>query len=343
MRLSAALLALGLALLCGRALANDTTAQLGAGGLVFISTHDIQMASEDLSVSPEQVKVVYQFKNTGKADQHVLVAFPMPDITGNGDFMVSIPTEDPANIFGFKTIFNGKPVAAELHQYAFAVGIDQTAYLRSLGVPLAPFGQATQKAVNALSDAEHQRMLQLGMVIPMEYDAGQGQQTDYVPIWTLKSTYSWIADFPAGETVDVVHTYVPSVGGTTGVTFLVPPNADENRRADYAKKYCTDDSFIKAVTKTLTDPKDPFSAPYTESWISYVWSTGANWSGPIGKFHLTVDKGAPENLVSFCGQDVRKTGPTTFEMDATDFLPPYDHELEILILKRNPPDHPNVG
>jgi hypothetical protein len=343
MRLSAALLAVGLSFAFGNAMANDTMAQLSTGGLVFITSQDIQMASEDLSISPELVKVVYQFKNNGKAEQHVLVAFPMPDITGNGDFMVSIPTEDPANIFGFKTLFNGKPVQAELRQYAFAVGTDQTAYLRGLGVPLVPYGPATQKAINALPDAEHQKLQQLGMVIPMEYDAGQGMQTDYIPIWTLKSTYSWIADFPAGQTVDVVHTYTPSVGGTTGVTFLMPPNADENRKADYAKKYCTDDAFIKAVTKTLADPKDPFSAPFTESWISYVWSTGANWGGPIGKFHLTVDKGAPENLVSFCGQNVRKTGPTTFEMDATDFLPPYNHELEILILKRNPPDHPNVG
>ncbi|HEV7717628.1 MAG TPA: DUF4424 domain-containing protein [Arsenicitalea sp.] len=343
MRWSVALFALAFAVCGGRVLANDTMAQLGAGGLVFITTQDIQMASEDLSVSPEQVKVVYQFKNTGKADQHVLVAFPMPDITGDGDFMVSIPTEDPANIFGFKTIFNGKPVEAELHQYAFAVGIDQTAYLRSLNVPLAPFGEATQKAVNALPDAEHKKMIQLGMVIPMEYDAGQGQQTDYTPIWTLKSTYSWIADFPAGQTVDAVHTYTPSVGGTTGVTFLTPPNADENRAADYARKYCTDDNFINAVKKTQADPADPYSAPYTESWISYIWSTGANWSGAIGKFHLTVDKGSPDNLVSFCGKDVKKTGPTTFEMNATDFYPPYGQELEILILKRNPPENAHVG
>ena len=51
----------------------------------------------------------------------------------------------------------------------------------------------------------------------------------------------------------------------------------------------------------------------------------------------------PENMVSFCWDgDVKKTSPTTFEMDATDFFPPYNRELEILILNRNDPD-PNVG
>jgi hypothetical protein len=82
----------------------------------------------------------------------------------------------------------------------------------------------------------------------------------------------------------------------------------------------------------LTDPGNLESAPYQENWISYIWSTGANWNGPIGKFHLTVDKGDPRNLVSFCWDGkVTKTGPTSFEMSATDWYPP-DHELEILIL-----------
>jgi len=47
--------------------------------------------------------------------------------------------------------------------------------------------------------------------------------------------------------------------------------------------------------------------------------------------------------VSFCWDgDVKKTSPTTFEMNATDFFPPYNRELEILILNRNDPE-PNVG
>jgi hypothetical protein len=131
----------------------------------------------------------------------------------------------------------------------------------------------------------------------------------------------------------VVHTYTPSVGGTVAVTFLGPPNEDEDRAADYRAKYCTDDGLIRTLKKTLTGPEDYYSAPYYETWLSYIWSTGSNWSGPIGKFHLTVDKGDPKNLVSFCWDgEVTKTGPTTFEMEATDWYPPYGRELEVLIL-----------
>jgi hypothetical protein len=31
---------------------------------------------------------------------------------------------------------------------------------------------------------------------------------------------------------------------------------------------------------------------------------------------------------------VTKTGPTTFEMEATDFYPPWNRELDVLILNR---------
>jgi hypothetical protein len=318
------------------ALANDSMATAGVGGLQFINTEDVQMLSEDLSVSTDEVRVVYEFHNKSDTDQQVLVAFPLPDIQGSGDFMVAIPTEADDNIFGFTTTFDGKPVDAELHQYAFAVGIDQSDTLRDLGVPLLPYGRETTEALNALDPADQQRLLGLGLVIPMEYDSGQGWQTDYVPVWTLRSTYSWEATFPAGKTVEVVHTYRPSVGGTVAVTFLSPPYENYDPASDYKKKYCTDESFIAAVKKTLASPEEPYSAPFTETWLSYIWSTGGNWSGPIGKFHLTIDKGKPQNLVSFCWDgDVRKTSPTTFEMEATDWYPPWGRELDILILNRN--------
>ncbi|MGN6683478.1 MAG: DUF4424 domain-containing protein [Devosia sp.] len=330
------------ALLLGAApaIANDTTSQLGTGGLLFVTNENVSMDSEDLSISADKVSVVYRFTNKGTADDNVLVAFPLPDITGDGDFMVAIPDEDEQNLFGFTTSFDGKPVRSTLHQYAFAFGVDQTALLTSLGVPLPPFGAATQQALNALSDADHQSLMHLGLVIPMEYDDGSGWKTDYTPVWTLKSTYTWEANFPAGKTVEVRHAYTPSVGGTVATTFLAPPYdaTDEDRSRIYKDKYCTDDALVKTLQTSLRDKSDLYSAPYFENWITYIWSTGANWSGPIGKFHLTIDKGDTKNLVSFCWDGkVQKTGPTTFEMTADDWYPP-PHELEILLLKHQDGD-----
>lgn len=417
------------AALGGSAFANDTMSTLGAGGLIFIETEDVKMASEDLYVSPDQIRVKYEFTNNTDKDVETLVAFPLPDIKGDGDFMVSIPTENTKNIFGFETLFEGKPVAAELHQYAFATNLDYTKYLLDLGVPLTPFGEATQQAIDKLTDAQKIDMFKHGLVVPMVYyeqaairamvpigspfdgnakivagtrlaivggdsvvaeaarrwpdadvtlmdssDAAfdalrkgevdlyvdstdainglidevgdefqalwdvQDERTDYTPVWTLKSTYTWNAIFPAGKTVDVEHSYKPSVGGTVAVTFLAPPYEGYDPATEYKKKYCTDDGFVNTVKKTLPNPDEPYGAPYTESWLSYIWSTGGNWQGAIGKFKLTVDKGRPENLVSFCWDgEVTKTSPTTFEMEATDWWPPYGRELEVLILNKQEP------
>jgi hypothetical protein len=116
---------------------------------------------------------------------------------------------------------------------------------------------------------------------------------------------------------------------------LSEPYEGYDPASEYKTKYCTDEAFISAVRKTLPNPQEPWGAPFSESWISYVLTTGGNWSGgAIERFRLVVDKGSPANLVSFCGEDVTKIGPTTFEMVKTDFWP--ERDLEILILKRLP-------
>src|SRR3546814_10828886 len=61
-------------------LANDTSAVLTTGGLEFITNQDIVMESEELFISKDEIRVVYQFRNDGDVDPNILVAFPMPDI-----------------------------------------------------------------------------------------------------------------------------------------------------------------------------------------------------------------------------------------------------------------------
>jgi hypothetical protein len=141
-------------LIASAASGNDSTAELAAGGLVLTKSPSIEMRSEDLFISPSLVKVHYTFANTSAADVTVTVAFPMPDITTQGvDDMLSIPTKNPQNILGFSTLVDGKPVAAQVEQKAIKDGVDQTAYLRSLGVPLAPHLQSTNEALDRLPQA----------------------------------------------------------------------------------------------------------------------------------------------------------------------------------------------
>jgi hypothetical protein len=331
MRLTA--IALGFLVFASPAFANDTAAVLTTGGLEFIAHGEIAMEREELFISKEEIRVVYTFRNDSDVDHHLLVAFPMPDIVPNHWSPVAFPEGPADNLFQFETTFNGEPVEATLHEYAYAAGVDRTKLLQKLGIPIVPIRQEAIDAVDGLDEETIAELLHLGMAVPDEFDAGEGWEKHHWPFWTYRATYTWEATFPARETVVVEHRYKPSVGGTAGVSFLSPPYEGYDPAVEYKQKYCTDESFIEAVRKTLPNPDEPYGAPFTESWISYILTTGANWAGGgIENFRLVVDKGSEDNLVSFCGEDVKKIGPTTFEMVKTDFWP--QDELDILILER---------
>jgi hypothetical protein len=99
----------------------------------------------------------------------------------------------------------------------------------------------------------------------------------------------------------------------------------------YKTNYCILDDFLQSVDK-LAGAEEANKAKILERRISYVLKTGANWAGPIKSFHLVVDKGQPDRIVSFCGDGVKKISATAFEMRASDFTPTRD--LNIIIVGR---------
>ena len=311
------------------AMANDTMAELKTGGLVYVEQADVLMEQEDLFLSMTEVRVDYVFRNTSDKDVESVIAFPMPDIVGSPDGMISIPDTEADNFLGFSVEQDGKPIQPELDQRVVALGVDRTEELRKLNVPLLPYSDATAAAVKALPEAVVKDWATKGLLFADTYDAGQGWTTDYRPLWTLRSAYWWKTNFPAGKSVRVSHRYKPSVGATVAMTFI-----SEGKPAysydEYKNRFCLDDSFMKTAAK-LEKAAATGGPNYTEAWISYVLKTGANWGGTIGKFKLTIDKGDPKNFISFCGEGVKKTGPTTFVMEKTDFYP--EKDLDVLFIQ----------
>jgi Domain of unknown function (DUF4424) len=62
-----------------------------------------------------------------------------------------------------------------------------------------------------------------------------------------------------------------------------------------------------------------------------VLKTANNWKGPIGHFRLTLDKLAPDAVLSLCWDGaLKKAGATTFEGTRDDFAPQRDVELLVL-------------
>jgi uncharacterized protein DUF4424 len=330
------LAAAGLLAAVAPASANDSIAELTTGGLVFAKTPDVEMRAEDLFVSEKEIRVRYRFFNASHDDVVSLVAFPMPDIVWDGlDVNLAIPSQDPENFLDFHTIADGREVTAKVEQKAFANGVDVSERLRALGLPLPPPPQlaAAGKALDALPPAKQSELVEAHMATPDDYDVGRGMEHHFAPNWTLKSTYFWRQTFPAGREIVIEHHYRPSVGETVG-TMLGSPDIEKQSLAHYQTTYCTDADFLASTRRSMSKPdKSGFStSPYYERRISYILTTGANWAGPIGDFHLVIDKGAPDSLVSFCADGAKKIGPTQFEVRHANYTP--SRELDILILYR---------
>jgi hypothetical protein len=314
----------------GAALANDSVAELGTGGIIVSRTDAVSMLSEDLSISLEKVTVNYVFKNETDKDVDAVVAFPMPDIEGTVYDRPSLPDDQSDNFLGFEVSVDGKDVKPELEQKAFAMGLDITQLLKDNNIPVNPFAEPVFKALEALPEETAQDWINRGGIFIDEYDDGAGWKKVRTPLWTLKSTYWWKSSFPANKEVKVSHRYKPSVGATSGLNFFLDGKIDYTS-SNYKSIYCIDDGFEKAVLKAAKESKEGYPL-LMEQRLDYVLTTGGNWAlGKIADFKLTIDKGDPKNLVSFCGENVRKTGPTTFEMTAKDYYP--EKDLNILILR----------
>ncbi|MCB1509643.1 MAG: DUF4424 domain-containing protein [Hyphomicrobiaceae bacterium] len=323
---------LGASALLGPARANDSVAHLAAGGLQFGRTDAIAIQKEVLFISTSEVRVDYRFRNLTDKSVATLVAFPLPDVRAQSDLdNVVIPEPGAAaNFMAFKTTVDGKSVQMKVQQRAIAVGIDRTNVLRDLGLPIAPYLAGLGKRIAALPAAARDRLSDLAMIRYERFDAGKGWETAAIPTWTMRTVYYWHQVFPAKATISVSHRYKPSVGAAvdTGVASDYA-NAATNR--EYRDRYCVDEAFTRAVRRLRRGSGKSGNVHLTEERLEYVLKTGANWAGPISEFTMIVDKGAPDNLVSFCAKGVRKISPTRFEVTMKDFYP--QKNLDILIVK----------
>jgi hypothetical protein len=297
--------------------ANDSTAGHSAGGLVLTRSADIDMVSEDLFLSADQVRVRYVFRNRSARPVRTVVAFPMPDRD-----LTEAHFSDVAYPKDFRTLVGGRPVAMAVERRALHGGADRTGLLAAMGLtPQSEFG-----ALDRLPAAQRARLETMGLAVIDEYDGGKGWERHLVPAWTVKETWHWEQVFPAGRDLVVEHSYRPGTGGSVGTALAMAEfrASPEGRRM--LADYCVDASFLAGVDRLARR----VGGTVPEQRIGYVLTTGANWRAPIGTFRLVVDKGAAENLVSFCGEGVRKVSPTRFETVRRNWRP--DRDLEVLIV-----------
>ena len=306
------------------AAANDGIAEREAGGLVFRTTDAIDMLSEDLFVSAEEIRVRYLFRNRTPRDVRVTVAFPLPDHDLREDFY-----GDTAYPRDFRTTVDGRPIPMQVEYRALWQGADHTDLLSRLGVPIM-YGEGGDlepivAALSALPAAERARLLGLGLV--EEFDEPRPGRI-VSPVWTVREIWHRDHVFPAGQDVTVEHRYRPGSGMSLGSGLTIAELRESESGLADIDRYCIDEAFLAAVDR-LAERGDP--GYISEQRVSYILTTGAGWASPIGEFRLVVDKGAPGNIVSFCGEGVRRISPTQFEMRRRNWRP--ERDLHVLILR----------
>ncbi|HYD12623.1 MAG TPA: DUF4424 domain-containing protein [Allosphingosinicella sp.] len=314
-------------LLLGQAaVANDSSAEKAAGGLVLRQNNDIDMVSEDLYVSPAEVRVRYVFRNRAPQARWITVAFPMPD----RDMLYEMESE-VAYPEGFRTLVDGRPVRMSVERRAMVDGVDRTAELTRLRIPVAPpAGERSYQVarrIGQLPRAAQERLARLGLI---DADALRDAERQILPRWTVKETWHWDQVFPAGRDLRVEHRYRPGLGGTAGVPLASRDfrNSDDGRQ--YQREYCTDAAFLAALDRISARAEQTQRDYPMESRLRYILTTGGNWRSPIGDFRLVVDKGDPNAIVSFCGEGVRRISPTQFEVRHRNWRP--DRDLAVLIV-----------
>jgi hypothetical protein len=306
--------------LLGQASANDSTAEMGAGGLVLRRTDAIDMVSEDLFVSPEAVRVRYVFRNRTDKPVRTTVAFSMPD-----EDLASRDSGDVAYPHDFVTRVDGKPVRMALERRAMLKGEDHSALLARLKIPI---GEEADERLDRLPRAEQDRLIALGLAS----DDGSARR-HLTAAWTVRQTYHWEQEFPAGRDLVAEHAYVPGTGGSVGTPLTMDGFRKEAEGKAYIARYCADAGFLAGIDR-LARAAGGSEAALPELRVRYVLKTGANWRAPIADFRLVVDKLAPDNLISFCADGVRKISPTRFEVRHRNWRP--DRDLDILIVQPQP-------
>ncbi|AWN38039.1 DUF4424 family protein [Methylobacterium radiodurans] len=309
---------LALAALAGPARANDSAAALDAGGLVLIRDPEIELASEDLRIGVDRIAVDYVFRNRSAAPRTVRVAFPLPDIDGAqlATSALSLPFEDRANFVGFTVTVDGAAIAPDLEERAYLGPREVTEQLRRHNLPLNPMRRGDlEAALKRLGPSDLKALEGAGLLSEAAADA--------MPQWRSAAKFHWEQTFPAGRDLKIAHAYVPVKGN-----HLL--DAKEAASRDYRARYCLDDAGLVGVRRLAAGREGGLTRAVE---VPYIVTTAKNWAGRIGRFTLTVDKGRPDALVSFCRAGVRKTGPTTFVWEARDYLP--DQDLRVLIVSND--------
>jgi hypothetical protein len=282
------------------------------------------------------------FRNEGKEEVRGEVIFPLPPISlselSNTGFALAEEALGRDNVVDFKVTVDGAAITVRTERIAVleppfderrkasvrydSPGEEVTALLKGYGIPLSLDLRQVAAALARLPPAAKETLKARRLA---DFFADQPP----APHWSIIERYHWPQTFAVGREVRIEHRYNPAPPG--GI--FIWPDRETDLDASHRQlidTYCIDAATRKAIKLRLHPAGAEFSGTGMALYLDYVLTTANTWNGPIGTFHLTIDKGHPRNILSLCIDGLRKTGPTTFEMEKKEFRP--DRDLQLLIV-----------
>lgn len=343
-------LVLCLSAICATAMpgwANDGFGGLTATGLTFDQTEAVEMVEENLFIGIDRINVDYVFHNITDQDVTGEVIFPLPPVHvwASWESSMNLPADlTKADLVDFTATVDGQPVTLSIDKIAVvedswseerapsdqydSLGRDVTAELERFGIPLTLDVETIRGMLLAASPEDQAAMKAAGIADFYEGDVAEQYPPDAYGMWAIVTRYHWTQTFPAGTEVRISHTYTNRPPG--GLFYWSHP--PEDYQSYMIDQYCIDEATSKGLARMLAPPEgDEYGGGGVSYNMAYVLRTANSWAGPIRKFTLTLDKGSPDNILSLCAEGVKKTGPTTFVIEKTDYTP--DRDLEILVVQ----------
>lgn len=298
--------------------AAEATAELGAGGLQIARNDIIELLSQDVFISANEVRVTYRLRNKSDKAASFLVSFPLPALDGGDaeDLAVALPRADSENFLDFQATADGKAVVPQIERRVTALGVVRAGDLEAKALPLNPLAEGLSEKIAALSRDDQIALNRQGLLVP--------DGSTMRPGWRLETTLYWQQAFAPGKELVIEHKYRPVAG--TGLF-----GTEDLRQGFYKTRYCTDADFSRVAGGRLAAARSSDMPYLDETRVSFALNRSSGWTNAIRSFRLVVDKGDNDAVVSFCGSGIRRIAANQFEFTARNFTP--DREINVLIVK----------
>lgn len=313
--------------------------QTDHGGIYSKRSPNLVITSQNINLSPEQVKIIYVFTNNSYQEIRET-------------FVFSLPTKTEENFKQFNINIDHEPQTYKIIQRAISTsGHDISGQLKSLGLPYNPIA-----AMHTLDASENRASITSKLHALNLID-----KREEVPTWIVKTYYYCEHTFPPNSTTIIEQSYKPYVATTSVkinnlnalsklpvkfakqvINMAVPWKLEDNSAADalqsqfekynpQIKNYCL--SPLDYNTLALAYKNSMTKNTQIEMKTLHFGSDSDDlWASSIKNFTITIE--SPDNLYPvLCWHDELKRNNNTLQFSAENYVPLQD--IKVMYIEKN--------